>query len=155
MEPDCALVGEFWQLEGTHPDKTSAKGCETPMDACWNGKFHHTVDAVLNQRVGVGEEGYLARLGGFREEGYERAAQVVNFTCSHDEVRPEHEIKFYSAGFISRPAGMSIAEMALRKAQLGLVVLFAVPGVPMIYSGQEFGEDAPLTIHFCPINWRS
>ena len=31
--------------------------------------------------------------------------------------------------------------------------LFAVPGVPMIYSGQEFGEDAPRTIDFCPINW--
>jgi 1,4-alpha-glucan branching enzyme len=48
---------------------------------------------------------------------------------------------------------MSVAEMALRKAQLGLVALFVVPGVPMIYSGQEFGEDTPRTIDFCPINW--
>jgi 1,4-alpha-glucan branching enzyme len=48
---------------------------------------------------------------------------------------------------------MSVAEMALLKAQVGLVALFAVPGVPMLYSGQEFGEDAPRTIDFCPIGW--
>jgi 1,4-alpha-glucan branching enzyme len=68
-------------------------------------------------------------------------------------VRPEHELKFYSAGHIRRPQGMSVAEMALQKAQRGLVALIASPGIPKINSGQEFGEDTPRTIDFCPINW--
>lgn len=153
-KPDCFLIGEFWQLDGTHPDKTPAKLVrETEMDACWNATFHHTLEDVLNQRWEWEKKDIWRALGGFREEGYWSATEVVNFSCSHDEVRPEHELKFYSAGHITRPAGMSVAEMALRKAQLGLVALFSVPGVPMIYSGQEFGDDAPRTIDFCPINW--
>ena len=153
-KPDCVLIGEFWQLDGTHPEKTPAKLVrETEMDACWNATFHHILDDVLNQRWEWEKKDIGRALGGFREEGYWNATEVVNFSCSHDEVRPEHEIKFYSAGHIKRPDGMSVAEMALRKAQLGLVALFAVPGVPMIYSGQEFGDDAPRTIDFCPINW--
>jgi 1,4-alpha-glucan branching enzyme len=154
VKPDCLLIGEFWQLEGTHPDKTAAKMIhETPLDACWNGSFHHVIDDVLNQRWAWEKVDIWRGLGGFREDGFAAATQIVNYTCSHDEVRPEHELKFYSAGNIVRPPGMSVAEMALRKAQLGLVALFAVPGIPMIYSGQEFGDDAPRTIDFCPLGW--
>jgi 1,4-alpha-glucan branching enzyme len=153
-KPDCLLIGEYWPLYGTHPEKTAAKLVrETPMDAAWNGTFHHTLDDVLNQRWEWEKQDIWRALGGFREEGFHTATEVVNYTCSHDDVRPEHELKFYSSGHITRPPGMSVAEMALRKAQVGLVALFAVPGVPMIYSGQEFGDDAPRTIDFCPINW--
>ena len=154
VKPDCVLIGEFWQLDGTHGEKSAAKMVgETPMDACWNGTFHHALDEVLNQRWQWEKTNIFQALGGFREEGFSNATQVVNFTCSHDEVRLEHELKFYSAGHISRPAGMNVGAMALQKAQLGLIALFAVPGVPMIYSGQEFGEDTARTIDFCPINW--
>ena len=153
-KPDCLLFGEFWQLDGTHPDKRAAKMvAETPMDACWNGTFHHALEEVLNQRWQWEQIDIARALGGFGDEGFASATQVVNFACSHDEVRIEHELKYYSAGHIRRPAGMSVGEMALQKAQLGLVALFAVPGVPMIYAGQEFGEDAPRTIDFCPIGW--
>ena len=153
-KPDCILIGEYWQLEGTHPDKTAAKMVrETPLDACWHGTFHHVMFDVLNQHWEWEKRDIFHALGGFRSEGFQSATQIVNYTCSHDEVRPEHEIKFYSAGHIKRPPQMSVAELALCKAQLGLVTLFAVPGVPMIYSGQEFGEDAPRTIDFCPISW--
>ena len=123
------------------------------MDACWNGTFHHTLDEVLNQRWEWEKKDIWRAWVAFATEGFQSATQIVNYTCSHDDVRPEHELKFYSARYINRPPGMSVAEMALRKAQLGLVALFAAPGVPMIYSGQEFGEDAPRTIDFCPINW--
>jgi 1,4-alpha-glucan branching enzyme len=154
VKPDCLLIGEFWQLEGTHPEKSAVKLVhETPMDACWNGLFHHTLDTVINQRWEWDKRDIWRALGGFRDEGYQTATQVVNYTCSHDEVRPEHELKYYSAGYIKRPDGMSVAEMVLIKAQLGLTALLASPGVPLIYSGQEFGDDSPRTIDFCPINW--
>lgn len=153
-KPDCLLIGEFWQLEGTNQGKTAVKLVnETALDAAWNGTFHHTMEDVLNEHWEWEKKDIWRAIGGFRDEGFHSATQVINYTCSHDDVRPEHELKFYSAGHINLPPGMNVAEMALRKAQLGLVVLFAAPGVPMIYSGQEFGEDAPRTIDFCPINW--
>ncbi|MGB9606489.1 MAG: DUF3459 domain-containing protein, partial [Bryobacteraceae bacterium] len=42
----------------------------------------------------------------------------------------------------------------LRKARLGLVALMTSPGVPMLYAGQEFGEDSPRTIEFWPLDWQ-
>jgi 1,4-alpha-glucan branching enzyme len=153
-KPDCILIGEYWQLPDTHPEKTSAKLlAETELDAVWNGSFHHTLEMVLNQRWAWERQDIFRALGGFRDEGFHTARQVINYTCSHDEVRPEHEIKYYSASNIRRPEGMSVQELALAKAILGLAALFTAPGVPMIYSGQEYGEDAPRTIDFCPLNW--
>jgi 1,4-alpha-glucan branching enzyme len=153
-KPDCILIGEYWQLPGTHPDKTSAKLlAETELDAVWNGQYHHVLDTVLNQGWEWERQDICQALGGFREQGFHTATQVINYTCSHDEVRPEHEIKYYSWNHIQRPKRMSLQELALAKARLGLAALFTTPGVPMIYSGQEYGEDAPRTIDFCPLNW--
>lgn len=153
-KPDCILVGEYWPVEGAHPDKTSARlVAETEMDACWNGRFHHVLEDVLNQRWAWEKNDIWRALGGFRNDGFTTATQVVNYTCSHDEVRPEHEIKFYSWVNIERPPGMSVDELAFAKARLGLVALLATPGIPMLYSGQEFGEDAPRTIDFQPLHW--
>jgi 1,4-alpha-glucan branching enzyme len=152
--PDCLLIAEYWPLEGTNPAKSAAKLVhETPIEACWNGIFHHTLDNVLNQRWAWEKEDIFRALGGYREEGYTHADQVINYSCSHDEVRTEHEIKYYSWPHITRPAGMSVQELALAKGLLGLVATFAAPGVPMMLAGQEFGEDAARTIDFQPLHW--
>lgn len=155
IKPDCLLIGEYWQLPGTHPEKTGAKMvAETDVGAVWNGLFHHTLDDVINQRWQWEQRDIFRAIGGFREEGFLWADAVINYSCSHDEVRPEHEIKYYSSGNIQRPRGMSLQALALRKGLLGLVTLFGAPGVPMIYAGQEYGDDAPRTIDFCPLNWQ-
>jgi 1,4-alpha-glucan branching enzyme len=154
VKPDCILVGEFWTLEGTHGDKTAQKLVhETPMDAVWNGYFHHNMEDVLNHRWQWEKKDICRTIGGFRELGYVSATQVINYTASHDEVRPEHEIKFYSAGHVERPKGMGIQDAALALARCGLVALLSAPGVPMIYAGQEYGEDSPRTIDFAPMQW--
>jgi 1,4-alpha-glucan branching enzyme len=151
---DCILLGEYWQLDGTHPEKSAAKLVhETAMDACWNGEFHHILEDVLNQRWAWEKQDIFRAIGGFREQGFTAATQVVNYSCSHDEVRPEHELVFYSQRHIARPAGMSVQEMARAKGLLGLVALIAAPGIPMLYAGQEFAEDAPRTIDFQPLHW--
>ncbi len=152
--PDCILIAEHWPLEGTHPEKTTAKLIRTTeMDASWNGAFHHTLDDILNQRWAWEKQDIFRAIGGFREAGYATAAENINYTCSHDEVRPEHEIIYYSQQNIERPPGMSVSELARAKSLLGLVTLFAAPGVPMLYAGQEFAEDAPRTIDFQPLHW--
>lgn len=154
VKPDCLLMAEYWPLEGTNPAKTAARlVTDTPIDAVWNGAFHHTLDDVLNQRWEWEKRDLLRAIGGFREAGFRTADQVVNYSCSHDEVRPEHEVKFYSWPHIDRPPGMSVHQLALAKGLLGLVTLFAAPGAPLLYAGQEFGEDAPRTIDFQPLHW--
>ncbi len=153
-KPDCILCGEFWTLPSANPAKNaSSMVTQTEVDASWNGRFHHTLELVLNQRWEWEKQDICRAIGGYREDGYWMASQVINFTASHDEVRPEHEIKYYSWQNMQRPPGMSVPELALRKAKLGLVALFGAPGVPLIYAGQEYGEDAPRTIDFCPLNW--
>lgn len=153
-KPDCVLIGEYWVLEGTHPAKTAAKMVhETPVNAAWNGEFHHTLDEVLNQRWQWERKDIKRAIGGFREFGYSQAAQVINYTASHDEVRPEHEIHFYSAKYMQRPRGWSMESLELAMARLGLLALFAGAGVPMIWSGQEFGDNSPRTIDFQPLQW--
>ena len=153
-KPDCLLIAEYWNLEGTHPEKSEAKlVAETEIDADWNGTFHHTLDEVLNQRWQWEKLDIFRALGGYRDEGFSTATQVVNYSCSHDEVRPEHEVRLYSSPNIERPDGMSVRELAAQKGKLGLIALFAAPGVPMIWMGQEFGEDTPRTIDFLPLNW--
>ena len=75
------------------------------MDAVWNGYFHHNMEDVLNQRWQWEKKDICRTIGGFRDLGYTTATQVINYTASHDEVRPEHEIKFYSAPHIAHPRG--------------------------------------------------
>jgi 1,4-alpha-glucan branching enzyme len=153
-KPDCILIGEYWQVDGSHSEKTGAKLVhESAMDAVWNGEFHHVLDDVVNQRWEWEKQDIRRALGGFREQGFSTATQIVNYSCSHDEVRPEHEIKFYTGQHIARPPGMTLHDLALARALLGLVAVFGAPGVPMIYAGQEFGDDSPRTVDFLPVQW--
>jgi 1,4-alpha-glucan branching enzyme len=152
--PDVILVGEYWNLYGTHPEKTESKLVhETPMDAVWNGTFHHTVEDVLVQKWQWEQRDIFRAIGGYRDLGFGQADQVINYTCSHDEVRPEHEVLFYARQHIAKPAQMSWPEVAMRKAMIGLVALMAAPGTPMLWMGQEYASDAPRTIDFLPLKW--
>jgi 1,4-alpha-glucan branching enzyme len=72
-KPDCILIGEFWQLEGTHGDKTATRLVhETAMDAVWNGHFHHTLDDVLNHRWEWEKKDIFRAIGGYRDLGFSR-----------------------------------------------------------------------------------
>ncbi len=153
-KPDVLLIAEYWPLAGTHPDKTAAKLVrETEMDAVWNGTFHHTLDDLLVQRWQWEQRDVFRAIGGYRNEGFTAADQVINYTCSHDEVRPIHEVLFYARQHIVKPATFSWTDVALHKAMLGLIALMTAPGVPMLWMGEEYGEDLPRTIDFLPLKW--
>ena len=148
------LIGEYWPLDGTHPEKSGAKlVAETEMDGVWNGEFHHILEDVLKQGWEWEKKDMWQAIGGYRAQGFSRADQVINYTASHDEVRPVHEILYYARRHITKPVGYEWLEVALDKALIGLIALFSAPGVPMLYAGQEFGEDTPRTIDFLPIDW--
>ncbi len=153
-KPDVILLAEHWPLGGTNQNKTADRLVrETEMDAVWNGHFHHTLEDVLIQRWEWERRDLFRAVGGFRERGFARADQVINYTCSHDEVRPVHEVLFYARQHIQKPESMSWTQVALDKALVGLITLFAAPGVPMLWMGQEYGEDLPRTVDFLPLKW--
>jgi 1,4-alpha-glucan branching enzyme len=158
-QPTCYLIGEYWPIHGTNPAKTAARlVAETEIDAVWNGAFHHTLENCLFQTWQWEKQALPGALGGFRNEGFASADQVINYVVSHDERRPEHEIQFWGAHIAwcdPSPVPYSSSwELALRKARLAAAILATSPGVPMLYSGQEFGEDSPRTIAFWPIDWQ-
>jgi len=158
-QPTCYLIGEYWPIHGTNPAKTAARLVrETEIDAVWNGAFHHTLENCLFQTWQWERQFLPGAFGGFRQQGFAQADQVINYVVSHDERRPEHEIQFWGqhiAWCDSQPSpDISRWELALRKARLGLIILMTSPGVPMLYSGQEFGEDSPRTIEFWPLDWQ-
>lgn len=67
------------------------------MDVVWNGEFHHTLEEVWKQGCsGSSRMCWVRAIGGYREQGFHRPEQVINYTASHDEVRPEHEILYYA-----------------------------------------------------------
>jgi 1,4-alpha-glucan branching enzyme len=160
--PDCYLIGEYWPIHGTNPAKTAAKLVrDTEIDAVWNGAFHHGMENCLFQTWQWELQDMPHVLGGFRNQGFTSATQVVNYVACHDERRPEYEIQHwrdYIQPAASRKNGdgsqaISRYALALQKARLGLAVLLTSPGLPMLLAGQEFGDDSPRTIDFWPLDW--
>ena len=157
--PDCYLIGEYWPIVGTSHAKTAAGLVrETEIDAVWSDVYHHTLENCLLQTWQWECQDLPRALGGFRGQGFTRADQVITYMVSHDERRPEHEIQFWGEHIQLPDPEYATAfrtrwELAMQKARLGLAVLMTSPGVPMLYAGQEFGEDSPRTIDFWPLDW--
>ncbi len=159
--PDCYLIGEYWPIAGTNYTKTAARlVAETEIDAVWNGVFHHAIERCLFQIWRWERQDMPHSLNSFRPRGFTRGDQIVNYVVSHDERRPEHEIQFWGEHIQLYPpeeTGAAFAnrwELALHKSRLALAVLMTSPGVPMLYAGQEFGEDSERTIAFWPLDWK-
>lgn len=114
----------------------------TEVDGGWNYSYYHMMKANL-QEISDGGHSYgdmndLGRHIRFNVPDYsgENAFQdewgPVNYLESHDETRVIYEGMHYQ-GF-SR-------EKAIKKLKLGAAILFTGTGTPMIYQGQEFGQD--------------
>jgi 1,4-alpha-glucan branching enzyme len=157
--PDCYLIGEYWPIHGTSPAKTAARlVAETDIDAVWNGAFHHALENCLFQTWQWECQDVTDAFAGFHRQGFSRGDQVVNYVVCHDERRPEFELEHY-AGHVQLGGAEAMIqpitrrEIGLRKARLGLALLLTMPGIPMLYAGQEFGADNPRTIDFSPLDW--
>jgi malto-oligosyltrehalose trehalohydrolase len=121
---------------------------DTEIDASWHWQFARMVTAQLRE----GEyKGYqygdlvgLSRVLTFSGQGYQDNAQPINYLESHDEERVIYEI-------LTNPALDDAA--AIRKSMLGAILLFTAQGVPMLYSGQEFGHKNKKTIDVDKLAW--
>ena len=111
---------------------------QTDFDSGWDYSYFHTLDANLLEINSNGHSwGDMSDLWNHinsYNQGYQNHYGSVNYIENHDEGRIMYELTEYQ--------GLSVEEAA-KKSKLGSTVLFTSLGVPMIYSGQEFGQSAP------------
>jgi len=140
LRPDVYLIGEY------SPEEPPAVN-ESGLDGAW----HITVSYVLKAFLTQGEfnvyrwDDFEHAIKVFHpwDHGYARASQMINLVESHDEERLAYHL---------REAGVD-EEMIWRKLALATSVLITLPGQPMLYHGQEWGEATQRTTQANPIHW--
>jgi 1,4-alpha-glucan branching enzyme len=110
----------------------------TEMDAGWNYSYYHMAKANL-QEITDGSHVYgdmndLENEVIHWKQGYNDFYGPLNYIESHDETRVMYEATHYQ--------GMTL-EKAIKKSKLGAALLLTGQGTPMLYHGQEFGQNAP------------
>ncbi|KAA3613760.1 MAG: PKD domain-containing protein [Calditrichaeota bacterium] len=140
-KPDIYNIAE-------HLPQETALVQQTETDAEWHDTFHDQMKA--NLREGQFEGSFYPDLDKtaqaihYNGDGFSDPADVINYTESHDEQRIIFEAQ-------TNPS-ITYSD-AVKKSKLGATVLFTSAGVPMIYHGQEFGEDTERTIDANPLHW--
>ncbi len=114
---------------------------QTSMDANWHDAFRWRSREML-MRAELDPREFLNILDA-RRQGYASNFQRVLYTESHDEERVWSELE--QAGYAP--------DEVLRRATAALVLTLTTPGIPMIYAGQEFGENTAKQVGSNPLHW--
>ncbi len=108
----------------------------TDFDAGWDYSYFHMLNSNLLEINDSGHSwGDMYDLGNHlsaSSQGYWDYTGPLNYFESHDEGRIIYEATHYQ--------GMTL-ETALAKSELGAKILFTSQGTPMLYHGQEFGQN--------------
>ncbi len=112
------------------------------FDAGWDFSYHHS---LFNNLMEISLNMYDLRSNlQWWTQGWTSHTAGLNYTVSHDETRLIYEATHYQ--------GMSLPE-AYQKSKLGAVVLLTGTGTPMLYHGQEFGQNSPVSLSSQPLQW--
>ncbi len=133
VRPDALTIAEDMQddaaLVAAHQD--GGAGFNTQ----WDGRFVHEVRQALLAADDAARNLHAVRDAIMRRVGHDAFARVI-YTESHDEVAngkariPEELAPDHAATWIAK-----------KRSTLGAALVFTVPGIPMIFQGQEFLED--------------
>jgi len=105
------------------------------FDSQWDGGFFHPIDDAIIAQSDASRDMH-AVAGAIRHVDHGRASTRVIYTESHDEVAngkqriPEMIWPGNAASYYSR-----------KRSTLGAAIALTVPGIPMLFQGQEFLED--------------
>lgn len=121
----------------------------TGADASWNPSFGPILRAQLMESEYLGNqygdmEAVMNELI-FSQKGFSDNAQSINYLESHDTERIGYDIR-------TNPA-LQTDEAVREKSKLGAIALFTATGVPMLYSGQEFGTSDLKSIDVTKLPW--
>ena len=104
----------------------------TDFDSGWDYSYHHNLfDNILDIYFDINN---ITNHINAYSQGYGFVTGPINYIESHDESR----LIYQSTQF----QGHSLEE-ACKRSKVGATILFTSHGVPMIYSGQEFAQNAP------------
>ncbi len=108
----------------------------TDFDAGWDYSFHHMLFA---NSVGINHEGHwwgdmndVSNHIDAYSQGYNSHLGQVVYSESHDENRIVYECNEYQGDNL---------ETAYKKSLLGAAIMLTSEGTPMLYQGQEFGQN--------------
>ncbi len=121
------------------PNVTEPAG---PVESCWNDLFMHTILDHLNSPAVYFEKIKEALDPSLL--GFAGSTSVTNYLANHDQDRLFR--KLGEKGILD--------EELYRRAKLGVLILMSSVGVPMIWMGEEFGENSPVSENSNKINWR-
>jgi pullulanase/glycogen debranching enzyme len=121
------------------------------LDGLWNEPFLERVrSAILGQTVHEARFDDMVRaMIDCRRLGYPDGAAAVNYVTSHDVegFRKERLFRFLVDNGIGRRDGGGLDEDEIaRRIRLAFVCLLTAVGVPMIFAGEEFGDDHDLAV---------
>ncbi|MBD2090909.1 DUF3459 domain-containing protein [Microcoleus sp. FACHB-1515] len=119
----------FYNIAEHIPDSPAITTAQDgPLEACWHESFRiFAIDAISN----VVNFDKLKESMNPPQQGYKTAANVINYIASHDR---EHPLVELSDRQIT-------GKEAFDRAKLGVVLQMTAVGVPMIWMGDEFGQD--------------
>ncbi|QDL08963.1 alpha-amylase [Brasilonema octagenarum UFV-E1] len=132
-----AIPKQFYNVAEHIPDTSKVTTPSGPLDACWHESFRYFVIPHICGEMFEPEK--LKEVLDPRKQGYEGSINVVNYLASHDR---EHLLRELGVRLGRGSAGRGIFdEDAFRRAKLGAALLLTAMGIPMLWMGEEFGED--------------
>jgi 1,4-alpha-glucan branching enzyme len=119
-----------------------------PVVAAWRFSLGAHFRAMLTEHDNDGAspadfDGFLAALDPTKN-GYVSANHCLNYIVSHDHDRLMTQLA---------EEGNMFDDVAFQRARLGVALLATIPGIPMIWMGQEFGMARKKSLDPVPLDW--
>ncbi len=140
IQPDAFFIGECIP---ENPQLVNNSG----LNAVWYARSRMAIQALLleNDNPAYSWSRFGEAVWAFdpTKQGYNEASFVINYAESHDDLR-------VMLGLRQRGFNENTIE---KKAKLAAILLMMIPGEPMIYQGQEWGESLEKSLQANKINW--
>lgn len=125
------LAGDkpFFNTAEYIPEDPQLAGFDRPVDSCWHESFYQqAINHICGDNYNFED---LKEVINCKKQGYQRPISVINYISCHD-----HKL------VVSELGDRNIFdEEAFQRANLGAILLMTTVGVPLIWMGNEFGED--------------
>lgn len=134
----------FYHIAEHIPDTSDIVAPKGPFDACWHESFRFFLkDVILGAPIHLDK---LKESIDARKQGYPGFTSVLNYLATHD--RQHMIVELANEGMISR--------LAFQRVKLGVVLQMTAAGIPLIWMGDEFGQDTQktkTTLQPNPLDW--
>jgi 1,4-alpha-glucan branching enzyme len=141
IRPEAYLVGECIPED---PDLTNDSG----LSAVWHTRSRIALECLLRERdePPFRHEEFEATVRSLdpSTQGYHDHAFMINYMECHDDTRVIRAFR-EMCGFPE--------DLAYRKSALGATLLMTMPGEPMLWQGQEFGESTEKAQRVNRLHW--